>query len=129
MNFSGNVAWRLYDTYGFPIDLTKLMCEEKRLKIDMDGYERAKNEAKLISKGTKAASENLITLDVHSISELMDKGMPITNDSPKYNYEAKEDADAEYCKFVFIVFIIRIPAIIRHKPSYFVGYMMAHHSS
>lgn len=41
----GDVAWRLYDTYGFPIDLTQLMAEEKGLKIDMTGYEEAKKQA------------------------------------------------------------------------------------
>ena len=38
----GDVAWRLYDTYGFPVDLTQLMAEERNLNIDMDGYEKAK---------------------------------------------------------------------------------------
>lgn len=37
--FPGDVAWRLYDTYGFPVDLTQLMVEENRLKIDLDAYE------------------------------------------------------------------------------------------
>lgn len=41
----GDVAWRLYDTYGFPVDLTQLMAEERGLKIDMDGYEKAKELA------------------------------------------------------------------------------------
>ena len=29
----GDIAWRLYDTYGFPVDLTELMCEEKGIKV------------------------------------------------------------------------------------------------
>lgn len=43
----GDVAWRLYDTYGFPIDLTQLMTEEKGLKIDMAGYEESKKQAQV----------------------------------------------------------------------------------
>lgn len=43
----GDVAWRLYDTYGFPIDLTQLMIEEKGLKIDMPGYEESKKQAQV----------------------------------------------------------------------------------
>jgi len=43
----GDVAWRLYDTYGFPIDLTQLMTEEKGLKIDMTGYEESKKQAQV----------------------------------------------------------------------------------
>lgn len=44
---SGDVAWRLYDTYGFPVDLTMLMVEERNLSIDMDGYEEAKKIAQV----------------------------------------------------------------------------------
>jgi len=43
----GDIAWRLYDTYGFPIDLTQLMTEEKGLKIDMAGYEESKKQAQV----------------------------------------------------------------------------------
>lgn len=46
--FLGDVAWRLYDTYGFPIDLTQLMSEEKGLTIDMIGYEEAKKQAQVL---------------------------------------------------------------------------------
>lgn len=43
----GDVAWRLYDTYGFPIDLTQLMAEEKGLTVDMEAYEEAKKTAQV----------------------------------------------------------------------------------
>lgn len=42
---SGDVAWKLYDTYGFPLDLTLLMVEEKGYSIDMNAYEEAKKIA------------------------------------------------------------------------------------
>ena len=45
----GDVAWRLYDTYGFPVDLTTLMAEEKGLAIDMDVYEESKKKAQVCS--------------------------------------------------------------------------------
>ena len=36
----GDIAWLLYDTYGFPLDLTLLMAEEKGLTIDSDEFEQ-----------------------------------------------------------------------------------------
>ncbi|XP_021189227.3 alanine--tRNA ligase, cytoplasmic [Helicoverpa armigera] len=84
----GDVAWRLYDTYGFPVDLTQLMCEENGLTIDMDAYEKSKKESQLISQGKVAGQEDLLALDVHAISHLQEVGIPTTDDSPKYNYVA-----------------------------------------
>ncbi len=37
----GNFAFELFDTFGFPIDLTELLAREKNLKVDMEGFERA----------------------------------------------------------------------------------------
>ena len=44
----------LYDTYGFPVDLTNLIASEKKCKIDMVGYEKCmesqKNKARTNQK-------------------------------------------------------------------------------
>jgi alanyl-tRNA synthetase len=36
----GEFAFKLYDTYGFPIDLTQLLCAERGLKVDMNTFEK-----------------------------------------------------------------------------------------
>ena len=41
---SGEDAFKLYDTYGFPIDLTKEILEEKNITIDEDGFIKCMNE-------------------------------------------------------------------------------------
>ena len=41
---SGENAFKLYDTYGFPIDLTKEILEEKNLTLDEEGFDRCMQE-------------------------------------------------------------------------------------
>jgi alanyl-tRNA synthetase len=62
---SGDDVWRLYDTYGFPVDLTKIMAEERGLEIDDKEVETAQEKAREASKGDKKAGAVVVKFDVH----------------------------------------------------------------
>ena len=48
--FSGEVAFKLYDTYGFPLDLTEDMLREKNIPLDFEGFNKKMDEQKAQSK-------------------------------------------------------------------------------
>ncbi|RKP13838.1 tRNA synthetases class II (A)-domain-containing protein [Piptocephalis cylindrospora] len=93
----GEDVWRLYDTYGFPVDLTRLMAEEAGLGVNEEAFARSQEQAKEASRAGKGASGSggagtkgvgAVVLDVHRIAEL-DKipGMCKTEDASKYEKE------------------------------------------
>jgi alanyl-tRNA synthetase len=50
--FSGAVAFKLYDTFGFPLDLTQDMLREKNLQVDIDEFDRLMGEQKAKAKAS-----------------------------------------------------------------------------
>lgn len=61
----GDFAFELYDTYGFPIDLTELLAREKGLSVDMDGF----NKALQIQKDRSRAATAIDTGDWVVVNE------------------------------------------------------------
>ncbi|WP_279128038.1 alanine--tRNA ligase, partial [Helicobacter winghamensis] len=49
-SFNGDIAFKLYDTYGFPLDLTQDMLRELSLDVDMQSFEKCMQEQKDRSK-------------------------------------------------------------------------------
>ncbi len=54
----GAFAFQLYDTFGFPIDLTELLCAERGLTVDMEKFEQLMEEQR--EKGRAAQTKELI---------------------------------------------------------------------
>ncbi|XP_029378027.1 alanine--tRNA ligase, cytoplasmic [Echeneis naucrates] len=92
----GDTAWLLYDTYGFPLDLTSLIAEEKGMAVDMAAFEEEKKAAQLKSQGKGAGGEEHIMLDIYAIEELRNNNVPTTDDSPKYKYSSDENGNYDF---------------------------------
>ena len=56
---SGADAFLLYDTYGFPLDLTVLISEEKGLKVDTDNFEKEMEKQKEQARASRAFAADL----------------------------------------------------------------------
>lgn len=54
----GNIAFRLYDTYGFPLDLTIDTCREHNISVDVVGFQKAMNIQRECSR-----KSNIFTFD------------------------------------------------------------------
>ncbi len=62
----GEDAFRLYDTYGFPLDLTSDILEEKGLEVDTEGFEKAMEEQKTRAReGRNVGDEAAWSEDVY----------------------------------------------------------------
>lgn len=58
--FSGEVAFKLYDTYGFPLDLTQDMLRDRNIEVDLLQFEKYMNEQKLRSKASWKGSGDML---------------------------------------------------------------------
>jgi alanyl-tRNA synthetase len=57
---SGEQAFKLYDTYGFPLDLTELMARERGLTVDKEGFEKLMEEQR--ARARAAQKKEVISL-------------------------------------------------------------------
>ncbi|CAK6489943.1 Alanine--tRNA ligase [Pantoea sp. Nvir] len=65
----GETVFRLYDTFGFPVDLTADVCRERNLKIDEAGFEKAMEQQRQRAReasGFGADYSNVISIDAAS---------------------------------------------------------------
>ncbi len=55
---SGEDAFKLYDTYGFPIELTKEICEDKGVSVDLDKFEECLEHQKELARASRKNVES-----------------------------------------------------------------------
>ena len=69
---SGKLAFELYDTYGFPLDLTSLILTENNLKLDLHAFEKEMKIQKVRSKkATEIISEDWIVIYEDDVEEFI----------------------------------------------------------
>ena len=92
---SGDDAFFLYDSMGFPLDLTELMAREAGLAVDTDGFAAAMEAQKARSQAANKASKGdgaLLTLGAEQTAWLADGGVAFTDDSLKFDAGATPTA-------------------------------------
>jgi len=83
---SGADAFQLYDTYGFPLDLTQVMAEERGLTVDIEGFHKAMAEQREQSRaGAKGSAEAGLALDADAIAKLQSLNVKPTSDVDKFH--------------------------------------------
>lgn len=94
---SGDKAFFLYDTVGFPLDLTELMAEEAGMVVDSKGFKNAmeaqKQRSRDAQKAAKAGGADIIELIAEQTSMLSDRGILSTDDSQKYDLDVELPAE------------------------------------
>ncbi|HOD83907.1 MAG: Alanine--tRNA ligase [Planctomycetes bacterium ADurb.Bin126] len=73
----GDIAFDLYATYGFPVDLTQVMAAECGMTVDVDGYDSA------MARHREASSAGGEQFKVHAVA-----GLPSTDDQYKYSRQS-----------------------------------------
>jgi alanyl-tRNA synthetase len=83
---SGRDAFKLHDTYGFPIDLTRIMAEERGIAVDIEGFEKLMERAREMARaGGKEGESRLFELPPDVLAELEKSRVARTDDSYKFN--------------------------------------------
>jgi len=85
-------AFKLHDTYGFPIDLTQIMAEERGMTVDVAGFEKLMAEARDRSRGAGdggASANTASALTTDAVASLHKLNIPPTDDSKIYEAELR----------------------------------------
>ena len=95
----GDVAFKLYDTFGFPIDLTSLIAGEKSFKVDVEGF----NENMKIQKNRSKSKKNdelsewvIVNNNINSCVFMGYDHLEVEGNICKYREAKSEDGKINY---------------------------------
>jgi alanyl-tRNA synthetase len=83
----GEDAFRLHDTFGFPIDLTEIMARERGLTVDIGEYERLAEEARARARASTRDAPQVEAEEafLRAAREARARGCRGTDETPKYD--------------------------------------------
>jgi alanyl-tRNA synthetase len=90
---SGEDAFKLYDTYGFPIDLTELMARERGYTVDITGFEAALETQRKRSQDERKAKK--IAVGADDLADLSSWELPKGTTSPAASFVGYDAVDID----------------------------------
>jgi alanyl-tRNA synthetase len=97
----GNDAFELYDTYGFPIDLTRLIASERSLQVDEKKFDEALNAQKERGRAdAKRETSDWVIVNDGSNSQFCGYDVTSVDDSYVLKYRLVKQKDKEYFQLV-----------------------------
>lgn len=95
--FSGEVAFKLYDTYGFPLDLTQDMLRDKNIALNVDEFNQKMNQQKAQSKANwKGSGDAVAKGDFKEVKERFGENTFVGYESTHTNAKVLALLDEEY---------------------------------
>lgn len=95
--FSGEVAFKLYDTYGFPLDLTEDMLKEQNLCVDVNKFEELMSEQKSRAKNAwRGSGDEIKNGDFASILEEFGENKFVGYENNSYDSKILALLDSNY---------------------------------
>ena len=92
----GATAFFLYDSMGFPVDLTQIMASESNMTVDVEGFYSCMAEQKARSQAAQKFARNAggvnLVLEAEQTALLAKQGVNATDDSPKYTWYQQPSA-------------------------------------
>ena len=77
---SGENAFQLYDTYGFPLDLTELMARENDLTVDTAKFDELMDQQRALARAARKTTS--LAMDLSGVE------LPVTDDNAKYESDS-----------------------------------------
>jgi len=100
----GHDVFELYDTYGFPVDLTRLIADEKGWKVDEDGFSKALNEQKERSRAdAKRETGDWVMAGSEALTTFVGYDDLIVQGSKAVKYRVLKQKDKELYQLVLDV--------------------------
>ena len=109
---AGDDAFRLYDTHGFPLDLTELMARERGYRVDVAGFERALEEQRARSR----ADRSRVARELADVGRLED--WTVLEDGAEQRFVGYETRTSATEVLAFRVEGDRASLVLRDNPFY-----------